>query len=967
MGSEELFSREEVLGGLPAQRARTLLFLIESRTAQLVEHSRRAMERYLSEERAEARDMAFFTAFSAGKDPPLHPTIQDLERFSGRWASLVPENPGLRAAVAHLFGGKYAFTEASVPGIRRVLELDGEAVRRAYQRQYGRGLETIYAARPAWLDRLRWAWTRLANWLESLPPFWTAFALTLTETVGAGIMALPIALAGIGPLAGVGLVILMGLVNMVTIAFMAEAVSRSGEIRYGSTYLGRLVADYLGGMGSAILSTALATISALALLAYFIGLSTTLEDATRAPAGGWALLLFLVNFYFLRKRTLNATVSAALLVGAVNIAVILSLAAITIPWIRAEYLTYVNLPFLQGQPFDPSILQLVFGVVLVAYFGHTSMANCAKVVLRRDPSSRSLIWGTVAAQFAAIALYSIWLFTINGAVPPEELASISGTALEPLANRVGPVVHILGSIFVILGMGMASIHFSLGFFNLTQEWLPKRHRPVVVLKARKGRILLQKNSLQDASFRLSLVYLGFVEGQPRFSFDVQAGTERRRLEMKAADHLDPGSVLQYLPEKIREKEQLQVDILESQEGQARLCVQTSLSMSFDEGWVEPGMGTAGLISLPGGQRKVMDWIMRHGKASLGELAAHTGSPEKTIQPDLADLVSRGFLTVEETLDEVVYRPRLVAKKARNLPEEIWEALGETGPSQVVTDSSKGGLRRRLSQAEEALLSEPGRFLIGILPLGLVFLLTEWLLLTEAESFSRPLSFIGVIAVSLLGGMFPALLLVASRRKGERTPQGSPRFLGHPLLIAGVFILSLTGLFLHGLVIWQNPLERAAALATGLTMVIITMLMVRARVFAPRLILELREERVEQGKATFAITVAGQGLPGEVQLEYAEGRRELSASGGELPGFTELRSAVFRLPIGEANDMKVWAHRVSIEGESEGLPARLEVQRGEKVDHYDLQLSRGRALISLRDVPDGVVSAVRFTFAGRTAG
>lgn len=869
MGSEELFSREEVLGGLPAQRARTLLFLIESRTAQLVEHSRRSMEWYQSEERAEARDMAFFAAFSAGKDPPLRPTIQDIERFSGLWADLAPENPRLRAALANLLGEKYTFTYPSVPGIRRMLELDGEVVSLAYLRLYRRDLDTIYTARPGLQERLRWSWTRLATWLESLPPFWTAFSLTLTETVGAGIMALPIALAGLGPLAGVVLLVVMGLINTLTIAYMAEAVSRNGEIRYGSAYLGRLVEEYLGRAGSAILTTALAFISSLALLAYFIGLSTTLEDAARVPAAGWALLLFLVNLYFLRKRTLNATVSAALLVGAVNIAVILTLAAITIPSIRADYLAYINVPFLRGQPFDPSILQLVFGVVLVAYFGHTSVANCAKVVLRRDPSSRSLIWGTVAAQFAAIALYSIWLVTINGAVPPAELASLSGTALEPLADRVGPFVNILGSIFVILGMGMASIHYSLGFFNLTQEWLPKRRKPALVLSGQNSPTVS-------------------IEG------DGEAG----------------------------------------------------------------GMGAFDLTSLPSEQRTLISWIMRLGKAGLAELADVAGKREQAILPDLEALAAQGFLRMEQTPAGKIYRPRLISKRGRKLPEEIWQAFEEPG----FRDGERppAGLHEALLRASEVLLGEKGRFLIGVLPLGAVFALTEWLLVTESESFSRPLSFIGVIAVSLLGGSFPALLLVASRRKGERTPQGSPRILGHPLLILGVYLISLVGLLLHGLVIWQNPLERAVALVTGIAMLFVTFVMIRQGVFAPRLILELREERVEAGQASFAITMAGHGMPVEVQLEYPEGWQEFIASGGELAKFSQLRSARFRLPVGEARDLKVWAHRVSREGDTEGLPAMLEIQRGDDVEQFDLMLSRGRVLIPVRDRNEPVY-AVRLNF------
>ena len=129
--SEELFTREEVMAGLPARRARTLLFLIESRTAHLVAQSRQAMERFLTEEAAEERDLAFLEAFALGRDPPLRPTIQHLERHAPQWAPLVTENPRVRAAVAHLLGQKYDFTYQAVPGIRAALGLDEEAVQQA--------------------------------------------------------------------------------------------------------------------------------------------------------------------------------------------------------------------------------------------------------------------------------------------------------------------------------------------------------------------------------------------------------------------------------------------------------------------------------------------------------------------------------------------------------------------------------------------------------------------------------------------------------------------------------------------------------------------------------------------------------------------------------------------------------------------------------------------------------------------
>ena len=47
-----LFSRDQLMGGLPARRAASAIFAIENRTARLVARSRRAIERYVSEHAA---------------------------------------------------------------------------------------------------------------------------------------------------------------------------------------------------------------------------------------------------------------------------------------------------------------------------------------------------------------------------------------------------------------------------------------------------------------------------------------------------------------------------------------------------------------------------------------------------------------------------------------------------------------------------------------------------------------------------------------------------------------------------------------------------------------------------------------------------------------------------------------------------------------------------------------------------
>ncbi|MCL4393265.1 MAG: hypothetical protein M1482_00305, partial [Chloroflexi bacterium] len=101
-----------------------------------------------------------------------------------------------------------------------------------------------------------------------------------------------------------------------------------------------------------------------------------------------------------------------------------------------------------------------------------------------------------------------------------------------------------------------------------------------------------------------------------------------------------------------------------------------------------------------------------------------------------------------------------------------------------------------------------------------------LLVVGQESVAAPLSFLGTLAVPLLGGIFPMLMLAASRRKGDYVPAAIFRWLGHPVLILGIYSLFLVTILLHGLVIWQSPFERASALVAGAVMFGMTLLSVR---------------------------------------------------------------------------------------------------------------------------------------------
>jgi amino acid permease len=721
----------------PPRQASTLLFAIESRTAHLVAQSQQATALYLTRKAVEERERAFLEALAAGRDLPVPPTIQDLERYAPDWTDLVSEaDASLRAALAHALGRKYVFTLDAVPGIRTSLGLDETAVQEVYQRLYREPLASIYAPAITFRDRLRWALSGLADWLEALPPFWIAFALTLP--VGPGLLALPIALADVGALAGILLLIIFGLLNALTAAALAEAVARSGTTRFGLGYLGQLVSEYLGDAGSVLLTSVLAVNNFLVLIVFYIGIAGTLEGATSLPAELWIAGLFAVGLYFLSRKSLNSTVASSLVITAINVTLLVIIPLFALRHVQSANLAYLQVPFVGGRPFDPFVLRLILGVMLSNYFSHMLVANYGRVIIRRDHSARSWIWGCIAAIGMTTLMSCLWVVTFNGAVSPEALAAETGTALTALAGKVGTAVNWLGSVFVVLSLGMACIHISLGLLFLVEERLPAQ--------------------------------------------------------------------------------------------------------------------------------------------SEGRLGAR------------------------------------------------------------------------------------GCFLLSISPVVAVFLVAEWLSITGEGSFAGLLGYVGVIALPLLGGIFPVLLLAATRRKGDFVPVLVLRLLGNPVVLVGTYLLFLGSIFVHGLFIYEGTMERAVTLLVGSVVLVVTIIMLRRGALDTRVVVELREDLTPNRQHVFNITASGQPMTAEVWLGYGDGEQHVQAATGEIPAFVSLRYAIFQLPVTEARELKIWAHKITPEWTSEGLPTLAKVHRGDEKKELDLKLSGGQAVLPL----DGEVCQVEIILPERSS-
>ena len=734
-----LSTGDEVPAASYARRASLLLFAIENRTAELTLRARRETAVYRTaaapptarpeEERLPNRD-PLLEALSLGRELAVHPTIQDLERYAPQWAPLVPPDAVLRAALTLRISEKYLFTFHAVPSLRQALGLDTPPVQQAYETLYAQPLENIYAPTISWLDHLRWEWARLNKRLEELPPFWIAFLLTLPGAPG--LLALPIALAGIAPLTGMALLIGFGLVNMLTVAALAESVARSGTSRFGLGFLGQLVGEYLGSAGSLLLTAALAINNFLVLIIFYLGVAGTLEGATRWPSELWILALFGVCLYFLSRRSLNSTVSSALLIVLINLLAILIIPLLALPHFQAANLFD---PGSGGASFDPAALGLVIGIMLSTFFSHFLVASYGPVVLRRDVSARSWIAGSVAAGFVFMLIALLWMVAVNGAIPHSILATEAGTVLTPLAEKVGSGVQLLGALLVILSLGLASIQVSLGLYYVVAERLPA---------------------------------------------------------------LRPSS------------------------------------------------------------------SVREGRL---------------------------------------------------------------------------------------------RFLFTIAPVIVAFLLAEWLALTGTGSFAGLLGTVSVLTLPLLGGIFPVLLLAATRRKGDFVPGVAWRFLGHPLTLAGIFIFFWTSIAVHGLVIWQDPLLRLLALSTGLVVLGMTIVMLRRGMLEPRVVIELRQDRRLGMRDEFNVTANGRPLSVNVRLEFAEGDQQSTDFTGHVPAFEKLRAANFELPASRVHQLKVWAHQMTPDSKSIGLPMLLQVSESNGKNSSDHKLSNGLAVVSL----SGEACRVRLIF------
>jgi amino acid permease len=929
-----LITRGEILNGFVQRRAWNLLFMLENRTAYHKASAPRITDLYITEEILKKRELIYLQSFSQGKQPPIPVTIQDIEHYLPQSAFLIPEAANVRAALAHLLGQKYRFTRESSVNLRAGLGLDEAAVQDAYQRLYHQPLETIYQPVLNPGERLAWAWDGLTARIENLPPFWAVYSMSLTETVGAGILALPLALAGVGPLGGALVLILLGLVNLLTLAFAAETISRSGAIRHGQAFVGTLIQNLISRRSSILFGVAMFVDLFFVLEAYMVGFGTALETLTHIPAGVWLALLCGVTLYIVGRKLLNATVALALLVGTINIGIILFLGLLTTFHFQPANLDPANLPLLSGRPFDPLLMASIFGMVMEAYFGHLTINTTARLAIRRDPSCRSLFWGAVAAQATAMGLYVIWIFVVNGAIPAQELLRESGTVLAPLAKTVGVFVPALGTIFVVLSMGLGVIMLSMSLFGLVAERIPTLEQLTLNLPRRQGKMVLVKKG--QGELRIELSYLGISAHAPQLRLDLHQEGRTQHIQVGVKEGWQLSGLSKYLSPSDLATLRLKIDVLEFNLKSIRLRFDTNLEVSYAGEWDPAGLSMAQVLELSPAQQKMITWMARERHVTVAAVAAYLNEEESAAREILGLMAAEGLVSECEMDGECQYQVLWGFTRKRSIA-----GIAEPHPADRYTPVIPPPAWKRW------IARNPGRTLVALGPIFLAFALAGLALLSGSFSFSGILGFVGVVTAPILGGVYPVLMLAASRRKGEFVPQQVYRLLGHPALLVVIFLITWMGPVVY-IGLWQNIFQRAGALTTALLMLALPVLFWKSGAFRRRLVARVivKEENNRVQQVSFATVAAGKMLEADVQLRYPTEIREVRTAAGDAPLPDELREVIFNLPDCPVDDLLVWGLRVSPDDTTTALDGKVRVQQGKSEIPLDLSPEGGRAVIPL---------------------
>jgi tyrosine-specific transport protein len=260
---------------------------------------------------------------------------------------------------------------------------------------------------------------------------WEGVSLITSGTIGAGMLAIPYAVAQVGIGIGLVYIFVIGLL-MIGLNLMIGEVTVRTKARYQVPGLAR---KYLGKNAAWFMTAILYIMLFGVQLVYIIGVGESFDALFGGGAFRWSLAFFAAGMVPIIIGLRTIKIVELLLMGVILL-IVTFIAGSAIPAIQFENLTHISL----------ASLLLPYGVILFGYHGVTSIPETHSLLVKKPLLFKKSI---IYAGFITMAVCALFAILTVGVLGTEttEIATIG------LGRALGTHIMWLGNLFALLAMG----------------------------------------------------------------------------------------------------------------------------------------------------------------------------------------------------------------------------------------------------------------------------------------------------------------------------------------------------------------------------------------------------------------------------------------------------------------------------------------------------------------------------------
>ncbi len=296
---------------------------------------------------------------------------------------------------------------------------------------------------------------------------WIAVCTLIGTIIGAGILGMPYAIAKVGFLPGLFLIILIGVSFIFLNLFLGEVILRTR----GQHQLTGYAEKYLGPWGKKLMTFSMLVSIYGALSAYLIGIGTALQTIFKTGSATPYIILFFLFGFFIIYRGIKATGKTELLLVSFLIAVIIAIGLLS--------LDKINPANLSG--YDLGKLLLPYGVVVFAFVGSAALPELQEELgNEKKKMKKAIIIGSVIPIMVYI-LFTIVMMGLVGLDQFELLEPNQRIATVALSIYSAPLFGLFANVLAVLTMATSFFALGLALLEMYQFDYGVSRNPALLL------------------------------------------------------------------------------------------------------------------------------------------------------------------------------------------------------------------------------------------------------------------------------------------------------------------------------------------------------------------------------------------------------------------------------------------------------------------------------------------------------